>query len=140
MTDVLINIVSTVETDGDSEKMEFTTEGRMLLKDGVYRLYYNTDDGSGNDSAMLRAEQDTVIIRRSGDTASHLTVRKGERCVGHYDVGAAGMTVGISGRDVRVDMNENGGSIHLEYAVDINTTHVSRNIVEVRVTLAQTLN
>lgn len=136
MTDVVISIVSRVETDGESEQMEFVTEGRMMHSNGVYRLYYNTDDGSGSESTVLRAERDSVVIHRSGETQSHLTVRQGERCVGHYDVGVAGMMVGISGREVQIDMTDSGGRIFLEYSIDINSEHVSTNAVEVRVTSA----
>ena len=136
MQDVVISVVSTVLSDDDSENMEFNTIGRMLIKDGVCRLYYDEDDGSGNSSAFIKATNDTVTIQRDGVAASRLTVKAGERCVGHYDMGAMGMMVGFTGRRVEVSFDESGADINLEYAVDINASPISVNTVCIKATLA----
>ncbi len=129
---VMITVLSTVESDGDREQMEFVTEGKMLCGTS-YRISYTTDDGTGSEHTMIRAGKDEVVIYRRGGTDSHMTVRKGERYVGHYDVGAAGMMVGVSGRELEFDMNDDGGRVYLEYAIDINSQHVSVNSVEIKV-------
>ena len=136
MTDVVISIKSAVETDGDIENMEFNTTGRMSVKDGVCRLYYDEDDGSGNSSAFIKATDDSVTIQRSGEAASRLVVKAGERCVGHYDMGAMGMMVGFTGREVKVSFSEKGADISLVYAVDINAAPISVNSVTIKAELA----
>ncbi len=125
-------MLSTVETDGEREQMEFVTEGKMLCGTS-YRISYNTDDGTGSEFTMIRAGENEAVIYRKGGTESHLTVRKGERYVGHYSIGVANMMVGVSGKNIEVDMNENGGRIFLEYAIDVNSEHVSVNTVEIKV-------
>ena len=135
MQDVVISIVSTVDSDGDTEKMEFNTTGRMLIKDDVCRLYYDEDDGSGNSSAFIKATADTVTIQRSGEAMSKLTVKAGERCVGHYDMGPMGMMVGFTGREVNIKFSEQGADIKLKYAVDMNAAPVSVNTVNIKATL-----
>lgn len=136
MQDVIISIVSTVDSDGDTDNMEFNTTGRMVVKDDVCRLYYDEDDGSGNSSAFIKATPTTVTIQRSGEAASRLTVKAGERCVGHYDMGAMGMMVGFTGRQVDVEFSQEGADIHLVYAVDINAAPISVNTVSIKATLA----
>jgi uncharacterized beta-barrel protein YwiB (DUF1934 family) len=136
VTDVVISIKSAVETDGDIENMEFNTTGRMSVKDGVCRLYYDEDDGSGNSSAFIKATDDSVTIQRSGEAASRLVVKAGERCVGHYDMGAMGMMVGFTGREVKVSFSEEGADISLVYAVDINAAPISVNSVTIKAELA----
>ncbi len=129
---VVISVISTVESDGERERMEFVTEGRMI-RGTSYRISYNTDDGTGSQLTMIRASADEVVIYRRGGTESHMTIRKGERYVGQYDIGVAGMMVGVSGRNIEVDMTDDGGRIYLEYAIDINSEHVSVNTVEIAV-------
>ncbi len=128
----VITVISTVASDGDKEQMEFVTEGKLVCGTS-YRISYSTDDGSGSELTMIRVNAEEAAIYRKGGTDSHMTVRKGERYVGHYDIGVAGMMVGVSGRDIQVDMSENGGRIYLEYAIDINSEHVSVNSVEIKV-------
>ena len=74
----VITVVSTVESDGEKEQMEFVTEGKMICGNS-YRISYDTDDGTGSELTMIRAGENEVAIYRKGGTESHLTVRKGER-------------------------------------------------------------
>ena len=136
MQDVVISISSAVESDGDTENMEFNTTGKMSIEEGVCRLYYDEDDGSGNSSAFIKATKETVTIQRSGEAASRLTVKAGERCVGHYDMGPMGMMVGFTGREVDVVFSEKGAKINLTYAVDINAAPISVNTVRIKAELA----
>ncbi len=130
----VIKMISTVESDGDSEKLEFVSEGKFIYGNPC-RISYQTDDENGIEHTMIRAVNGEVAIYRKGSVRSQLTVKKGERYVGHYDIGVAGMAVGVSGREVSVGLNEKGGRIFLKYAIDINSQHVSENTVEIMISL-----
>ncbi len=131
MQNVIISIISEVLSDGDTENMEFNTTGKMVVEDGVCRLHYFEDDGSGNSLAFIKATSTSVTIQRSGEHASTLNVVAGERCVGHYDMGAMGMMVGFTGRRVEAVFSESSADIKLEYAVDINAAPISVNKVSI---------
>ncbi len=130
---VVITMLSIIESDGDTERMEFTTEAKMFTGTS-YRISYDTDDGSGCKYTMIRAGKGEVVIYRKGGTESHMTVQKDKRYVGHYDIGVGGMMVGVSGKNIEVDIAEDmSGRIYFEYAIDINSQHVSNNSVEIKV-------
>ncbi len=131
MQNVVIKISSTIESDGDCETIEFTTVGKMMVKDNVCHITYEENDGSGNSNGMIKVEGQTVVIRRSGEAASKMTITAGKRFVGHYDMGSMGMMVGVTGRRVDAIITETTADIFLEYAIDINASPISVNKVKI---------
>lgn len=133
VTDVVIEIRSTIVSD-TAESVTVNTMGRMKLEGGVVRLYYDeTDEDGAVTSTVIKAESDTVTIRRSGATSSCLIVRQGERYTSQYDVVYGSFIVGLTGRSVDVALDESGGRIALSYELDTDNRFLSNNEIEINV-------
>lgn len=142
MNDVVISFVSMIESDGDEpQRYELTTIGKMRVDNGVFRISYvdsgsesGAESGEANKTFLtVDTNDDTIVIRRKGEIDSKLNIHKGRRCIGHYNVGPASLLIGVSERMLDVDLNSDGGSLHVEYAIDINAEFVSKNTIDIKI-------
>ncbi len=133
MTDVIIEIKSTISSDS-TESVTVNTLGQMRWDNEVCRLYYEETDEDGDvTKTAIKVEADTVTIRRSGSVSACLTVREGERYTSQYEVSFGALSVGITGKNVRAALDENGGRVLLEYELDTDNSFLSNNIIEINV-------
>ena len=81
----------------------------------------------------FRVENDRVILQRDGDLNSTMTFIEGEKTESLYDMGFGAMLLGVSSRRVRSDLTEQGGSLFVDYAVEIEHVPVGTNTYEITV-------
>lgn len=135
MFDVVIDISSRIVSADDTENININTLGHMRLSHGTASLFYSekTDDGQKVSTTVKIGDDKSVNITRTGDGSSQLTVLEGRRCLSSYNTPYGTLTMGISGRTVDINLDENGGQIVLDYAVDINSEFMSNNLIEINV-------
>lgn len=137
MKDVIIKIKGTQGSDlGDAEVIEFTTEGKMEITDEGVVLYYDEGQmmGLGCVNTRLKAlGGGTVVLEREGELNSRLIIKQGRRTSCFYSIPQGELTLGIYGKTVDVNLNETGGTVKLEYAIDTDMKPLSNNIVEIEV-------
>ena len=137
MKDVIIKIKGTQGLDlGDAEVIEFTTEGTMEITDDGYVLRYDEGQmmGLGRVNTTLTAKSGgTVVLDREGELSSRLIIKHGRRTSCFYSIPQGELTLGIYGKNVEVNLNETGGTVKLEYAIDTDMKPLSNNIVEIEV-------
>ena len=134
--DVIINVVGTQGIDGESDTVEFTTEGRFGKRDGNYFLSY--DEGQLIEGAKVKTNlfinsQSSVVLQRKGEITSRMEITKGERSVCFYSTPIGDICIGIYGEKVEIDLDENGGSVYLGYTIDTDLKLISRNEVKITV-------
>ncbi len=123
---VIIEIKSIIETDGDSDKIEITTRGTRFIKDGVTFLSYKETDQNGFDgnSVLIKAEGERrVTINRMGPERSQLIIEAGKRNVCSYLTPHGAQTLGITGGAIRLSTD----SLSFNYELDINNILMSKN-------------
>ena len=137
MKDVIIKIKGTQGSDlGDAEVIEFTTEGKMEITDEGVVLYYDEGQmmGLGRVNTRLKAlGGGTVVLEREGELNSRLIIKQDRRTSCFYSIPQGELTLGIYGKTVDVNLNETGGTVKLEYAIDTDMKPLSNNIVEIEV-------
>ena len=74
-----------------------------------------------------------VILQRNGTFHNSLTVQQGVRHQGIYNMGPCTFTMGVYGNTVACSFGEEGGSLFLSYALDMNATHASNNTLELTI-------
>ncbi len=134
--DVLIAIRGTQHTDGEEPQViELTTDGTLTAEDGVVTVSYRESEMTGLDGVIttFRVENDRVILQRDGDLNSTMTFIEGEKTESLYDMGFGAMLLGVSSRRVRSDLTEKGGSLFVDYAVEIEHVPVGTNTYEITV-------
>ncbi|MBR4761425.1 MAG: DUF1934 domain-containing protein [Clostridia bacterium] len=136
MKNVIIKIKGAQGLEDEKSVIELSTEGTLDVRDGVYVLSY-TDDamvpGAHIKTVLTVLDPNTVTLERFGALDSKLTVEKGVRSSCYYAVPEGSITLGIYGKDVRVRLNESGGSIKMVYAVDAEMRPISENTVIINI-------
>ena len=135
--DVIIEIKTEQSLDGQSDSIEFSTDGRFGIKDGSYFLSYDESgllDIEGEIKTTLYVKPDnTVVLQRKGSYNSKMIIEKGVRTNCFYSTPVGNILIGIFGEKVLSNLNENGGNIALTYLIDDDAKLISRNKVNISV-------
>ena len=135
--DVIIEIKTEQSLDGQSDSIEFSTDGRFGIKDGGYFLSYDESgllDIEGEIKTTLYVKPDnTVVLQRKGSYNSKMIIEKGVRTNCFYSTPVGNILLGIFGEKVLSNLNENGGNIALTYLIDDDAKLISRNKVNISV-------
>lgn len=136
LKNVLIKINGTNTSEGNADKVEFTTEGKLGEKEGkMYILYEEAESiGTTGVKTMLKVESDKqVVLQRSGALNSRMIIEKGQRHNCCYSTVQGDVMVGVFGEAIKSELNDNGGKLYMRYTVDVNMGLVSRNEIEISV-------
>ena len=83
----------------------------------------------------VAADESRVAMLRFGPASSQLIIEKGVRHVCHYETGVGALTLGVAADEIRCQLTDAGGQAFFSYTLDDGTQELSRNLVEVTVTL-----
>ena len=136
MKDVLISIESTFAYDqGEEERMEFTTDGYYFYEDDVGCLSYLETDVTGLEGTRTSVfvMPDRVVIDREGTVTSRMVFQEGLKDAFQYSTPFGLATMGINTRKIRQSMDDSGGSVEIDYVVDMEHTVASRNRFQITV-------
>ena len=135
--DVVIHITGRPKYDGyEDEEIELTTAGRLYRKNGKYFIIYKESELTGMEGATttLKVEGDKVtLMRNGGNYASHMIFQKGERHFGIYNTDMGSMTVAISARDIKNNIDDNGGELFIDYAIEVDNVLTGENLFDVNI-------
>lgn len=124
--DVMIEIKSLIEADGDTDKIEVTTRGHRFIKDGTTYISYKETDENGFDgnSVLIKVEgEKRVTVNRLGSERSQLLIEAGRRNICSYATPHGTQTLGITGGAIKLTKD----SLSLKYELDINNVLMSKN-------------
>ncbi len=133
MKDVSIKLVSTVETDGESEVFELSTTGKLGVKGNMTVLTYDESDAIGTVGVKttLLVTDNKVVMQRSGSLSGRLVIMRDTRQTCVLDTVQGAMSFGIYGEDVKSTLGEHGGNFEMTYTIDVHNNLVSRNNIKV---------
>ena len=133
--DAMITIKGIYDIDGSNDTIELLTCGRFYRRNNSYWVSNDETETTGYEGhkTTLHIEPDKVTMRRSGVSESQLIVQKGVRHQCMYNTGFGAMTVGVSGKNVKSTLSDDGGTVDFSYSMDINTALTSENRVIIKV-------
>lgn len=133
--DVFITIKGIQGLDGESDVIEFATEGQMGIKDGEYYLSYNEggllDSGDNVKTQLFIKSDGSAVLQRTGSLKSRMQITVGERNICYYSTPQGELVIGIFGEEVSCNLDESGGTIVLKYTIDSNLQLISKNEVNI---------
>ncbi len=138
MKNVLIKIKSLQGIEDETETIEMSVCGKLGIKDNEVLISYDEPDTIGSKGVKTRLRYkapDTVILSRSGALESRLEIRKNTRSSCLYSTAVGDMMLGIFGEKVECLVDENGGTINLSYSIDANSRLLSRNQVDMSISV-----
>ena len=137
--DVMITL-NTKQSDGlNSEHMEIITEGKYnKFKDG-YIISYKDSEATGfnGSSTVLKATQSNKVeIERTGTSQSQIIIEKANKHHCHYGTPYGAVMIGVTAREIKSCLNDNGGDLFFKYVIDINSSFISDYEVNINVKLS----
>ncbi len=135
--DVIIDIKTEQTVDGNTDTIEFTTDGRFGIKDGSYFISYDESgllevDGEIKTTVFIKPDN-SVVMQRNGAYNSRMVIEKGVRNNCFYATPMGELSLGIFGEKVKTDLSQNGGNISMNYTIDTNLQLLSRNQVNITI-------
>ncbi len=136
MRDVVISIRS-IHGYGseDQDCIDFTTDGKYSYDGCVGRLSYLESEVTGLPGTKTSVEisKNGVSVDRKGFVTSHMVFREGGRDVFQYNTPFGMANMDMSTHKIRHSFNENGGSMEIDYVLDLEHAIVLKNKFQMKV-------
>lgn len=140
--DVIIHIDGKPKYDGvDGEEIELTTSGRLYRKNGNYFIMYKESELTGMEGSTttLKIENERITMMRNGTYPSHMVFEKGKKHVGVFNTETGAMTVSISARDIYNKIDDDGGELTIDYAIEVDYMLTGENLFHIDVEAPKTV-
>ena len=122
--------------DQEPEVIELVTE-RRLSPDGEdgYTLSYQESELTGLEGTLttFQIEPERVTLLRVGEVNSQMVFEEGRRHLSMYNTPYGALAVGINTKKMRTQLSPVGGSIEINYALEIDHSVAGENLFHIRV-------
>lgn len=136
LDNVTVHVSSVQETnENGTDSIEFFTAGSYYCKNGSHFIRY-TEQGEGMKEIRTTVKiegNERVTVMRHGSEAHQIVITKGERLHAFYHTEYGDLLLGVSGTKIHSEWSETGGSLHLEYLLDIDNAVASHNVLDISV-------
>lgn len=137
--DHIIRIKSSIEQDGEVNRIELMTRGHFTRRGNSFYISYQETETTGYEgcTTTLKVSDDSskVTMLRYGTANTQLTIERGRRHVCHYETNYGSMTMGVTADEIACKLTEKGGTVAFSYLLDGGSADVlSKNALEITVT------
>ncbi len=123
-----IKVVGSQLSNGEKNTIEINTTGICEeTENGIKLIYEENLDEDAAVETTFSVRGSLVNIKRTGDFESNMIIQHGKRHHCHYRTPYGDMFMGTYGEELSVK----NGNIRLEYTLDLNSSLISRNAVEI---------
>lgn len=132
----LINIVGTMDQQGEVDTVRLVTRGSFMQKNNSFLISYEETEATGYEGNIttVKVEDDRkVAMLRSGTSPSQLIIERGRRHVCHYDSGYGVLSLGVAADEITNHLTRAGGRLHFSYTLDTGDAQLSHNEVDITV-------
>lgn len=136
MRDVVISIHSIHGCDADEQEcIDFTTDGKYCYDGFVGRLSYFESEVTGLPGTKTSVEiaPAGVTVDRKGFVTSHMFFSEGEKNTFQYNTPFGMANMDMNTHKIRHSFNENGGTMEIDYILDLEHAIVLRNKFQMKV-------
>ena len=134
---VLISISGTQSfADDRPETIQLVTQGTYRYEPGYIVLSYSETEMTGLEGTVTSftvEENHTVTLSRVGRVRSTMVFSLGKKDESLYDVGFGALLIGVEALSLTVLLNEHGGILDLEYALEIEQTPCGVNSYHIEI-------
>ena len=120
----------------DDDTIELVTEG-CLEPDGDdgYTLSYQESELTGLEGTLttFQVEPDCITLLRMGEFNSQMVFQPGRRQFSMYDTPYGALSIGINTRKMRAALDDHGGQIEIDYAIEIDHAVAGENAFHIDV-------
>lgn len=132
---VSIKGMQSYDDDGSNTDVKLTTEADFVKQDGVYFIDYEESEitGFGKTETSIEVGDNYISLQRSGAVNTQMLFMKDRKTSTLYSTPYGDMTIGILTDKMDVDISDNGGTINVDYYLDINNSTKSKNNFEIEI-------
>ena len=134
--DVVISIKGIQKyEDTDPDVIELVTEGRLTRVGESYTLSYQESELTGLEGTLttIQVDGEQVTLMRVGEFTSQMVFQEGRRHLSMYNTPYGAMAIGVNTRRLLADLNDHGGDIEIDYAIEVDHAIAGRSIFQIRV-------
>lgn len=134
--EVIISVRGTqVNEYGEVDVQELVTKGTYYSKNGAFFIMYTESEvtGMSGTTTFLKAEPDRVTLNRTGTSQQRQVFEAGLYHRGNYITPYGVMYMAVTSSKVEVNLTDFGGSINLEYELEVENQKISDNILSLTV-------
>lgn len=133
---MVIEIVSRQAFVGaEPETMELVTDGTLSTDGDKYLISYHESEVTGLQGTVTTFEVDSksVTLTREGTVTSQMIFQPGKKHLSLYDMGFGALTIGINAKKVKNALDSRGGTIEIDYAIEIEHMVAGENSFRIKV-------
>lgn len=135
----ILKMRSIQKVGGESSETELLTDGIFSISKDVYTIKYKESEATGfegSNTEMSCRGDEMATIKRTGSFNSQLILEMGKKHFCHYNTPFGNMIVGITTNTIKNTMTAVGGSVYLNYSVDVNSSFLSDNEIFIDISLS----
>ena len=121
--------------DGPADSMELVTQG-VLQRDGdIYILSYQESEVTGLEGTLttFHVEPERITLMRMGEFNSQMVFELGRRHLSMYNTPYGALSIGVNTRHLLAELDDRGGSIEIDYDLELEHAMVGHNSFSIRV-------
>lgn len=120
--------------NGEISRTTIQAKGNFRCDENeIVIAFYDTNTST---NTQIRITNDTeVCISREGSLTSQMMIAVDKTIPFSYTTDAGTLQMETHGKSVRTNLNQNGGHLHLNYAICMNGDILTINVIELDITL-----
>ena len=133
---VLISIFGKqTSQDEEPQVVELTTDGVLRQNPDSISFSYQESEITGMEGVHTEFEvmQDKVLLKRTGKVNNTMVFERGRKNESLYDMGFGALLVGVNARTVETNLTMEGGSVDLNYLIEVEHEPISVNSYHITV-------
>ena len=131
---VVINLASLASYEGiTDDPIQVVTTGTLFHKGNAKHLRYTEsmeDEETGQvteSEILLVLKKDQVMMNRMGDYINTMLFQRNKHYETTYHTPFGDLPMAVYARDVRCDLGDKGGKVHLKYDLSMQGSYASTN-------------
>lgn len=134
--EVMITINSSQTIDGsESQGAELITQGTYSFTEGLIRFSYQESELTGMEGTKtdFLVGREEIVLSREGTVTARMVFRRGKKHLFLYETPYGALTLGLDTHRIQSSLGEHGGGLEIEYDLDFERAHISRNKFKINV-------
>lgn len=124
-----INSIQAYDISDSKNAINLVTEAKLGVEDGVFYIEYEESELTGLEGTKTYVEigKNYVSVIRNGTVNTEMLFMKNRRTSTMYNTQYGNLTVDVFTTEMNIDMKKNGGTVIVDYLIDINGTENIKN-------------
>ncbi|MGN0985730.1 MAG: DUF1934 domain-containing protein [Candidatus Enterenecus sp.] len=133
---VIISIKGKQVGEDGPDEMELVTAGRLVRDErGGFTVSYQESELTGLEgtTTVVRIDGPRVTLLRQGAVNSQMVFEEGRKHLSMYETPYGALSVGINTHRMRSTVDEAGGDLEIDYAIEIDNLLAGQNFFRMNV-------